>query len=107
MELFIPTRIQKDNVFGKGFGVAEMKKTVFTAVIGLLVGATIGLIWFNQSFQTVLIATVITGTIFAGIGYFVFTKNTINLSVYHYITLIKTHLSSQHLYLYKRLEEWT
>lgn len=105
-ELFIPTRIQKDNKFGKGFGQKEMNRTVIFAIFGLGFGLGLGLLIFNTNLQTILITMTIVGLISASLGYLVSMKNSINLSVWHYLILFSEFLRGQKLYKYRRLEEW-
>ena len=105
-ELFIPTRIHKDNAFGKGFGKKEMERTVIFSIGGLAIGLAIGIIVTNTNLQSILITTTIVGLISTVIGYFLSVKNSINLSVWHYLTIIKEFYKNQKLYKYKRLEEW-
>lgn len=106
MELFIPTRMGKDNIFGKGFGKKEMKRTVVFSVIGLALGLIAGLSIFNANFQSVMISTVVGGVITTSIGYFVTQKNSINLSVYDYVHIIKVFFITQQFYKFKKLKEW-
>lgn len=105
-ELFIPTRINKDNIFGKGYGKAEMRRLTITILIGVAVGAVVGISWFNKSLQDILVASVAGGIAFAFFGYILFTKNSINLSAYHYILLFRDFMLKQQMYRYKRLNEW-
>lgn len=105
MDLFIPIKINKDNVFAKGIGNKEMKRIVIGALIGLPVGLLTGFI-FAQGIQALLIITVITTAIFAAITYFVVLRTPINLSVYVFIGLLKKHLKEQKFYKYKKLKEW-
>ncbi len=106
MELFIPTKIYKDNKYGKGFGKTEMRRTIVISLIGLVIGLITGLTIFNSDFQTILMSTVIVGVVFAVVGFFVSIRNSINLSVYHYLSIMINFLKYQKLYKYKKLKEW-
>lgn len=106
MELFIPTKINKKDKFGKGFGKDEMRRTVISAIIGLLIGLVVGLIFLNRSYEHILISTVIGGGLLGINGYFISIRNSINLSVYYYLTLMIDFIKQQKKYKYKKLKEW-
>lgn len=104
--MFIPTKIQKDNIFGKGFGKVEMKRTLVFTVVGVVTGLLLGVFIFNENFQSILIATVAGGGAITALGYFICVKISINLSIYDYIQLILTFTKTQQFYRYKKLKEW-
>lgn len=106
MELFIPARINKDDKFGKGFGKAEMRRTAIFVVFGLGTGLCFGLLFFYTAIQTILLATVAGGAFTGVVGYFFSVKNSINLSVAHYIAMVKRFYNEQRFFLYKKLKEW-
>ncbi|MEG0894495.1 MAG: hypothetical protein RSE93_02190 [Oscillospiraceae bacterium] len=106
MELFMPTKIQKDNVYGNGFGKSEMKRTVITIFVGLAIGVLLGVFIFNSNFQTILLSIVFSGVVFGAIGYYSNLKNSINLSFHHFIVLIFNFLKGQKHYKYIKMEEW-
>lgn len=83
-----------------------MKRTVVFALIGLVLGLIAGLSFFNINFQSVMISTVVGGVITTSIGYFVTVKNSINLSLYDYVHIIKLFFITQQFYKFKKLKEW-
>lgn len=105
-QLFIPTKMQKDSIFGKGFGKSEMRRTSLFVVVGVALGLLTGLVFFNDNFQTIAISVVSVGGFVTGIGYFICVKMAINLSIYDYISIMKKFFSSQRQYSYIKLKEW-
>ncbi len=105
MELFIPTRINKDNIFGNGFGKKEVKTIVIAIILSLIVGFVIG-ICFLHDIKAILILTVCVGLVTAVVSHYLLVKDSLNLSVYIYIQLIVAFLKNQKFYQYKRLKEW-
>lgn len=105
-ELFIPTKINKNDKYFKGFGVKEMIRTAIFTGIGLAVGLFVGIMFFNQSFSTILISLILIGSLFAVLGYMFFVRIDINLSLFDFI-YHQIHFSKgQKLYLYKREREF-
>ncbi len=105
MDLFIPTKINKDNIFANGIGKKEVKRIITGTLISLPIGLVIGLLLMS-GIRAVLISIVITGSLFACVTYLIVLKTSINLSVYIFVGLLKAYLKGQKYYKYKKLKEW-
>ncbi|WMJ24300.1 hypothetical protein RBG61_06445 [Paludicola sp. MB14-C6] len=105
MDLFIPTKINKDEKFAKGFGKKEFKRLIVTIAVTLISSFTISIL-ATRSLQLAAIIAVSICVFVGGISYFLFVRVANNLSVYNYIQLTIKFIREQQFYRYKKLKEW-
>lgn len=94
--LRIPKTIKTKTEFFVGFGVAELIKTLLITGISIIVAYIVYII--KQETITPVLVVIITATV----SVVLFTKNTINFSLYDYIVNIIKFQFSQKEYKYRK-----
>lgn len=102
-DLFVPTKIAKEDIYGKGFGKRELKRLVPFIGIGALCGAAFAMIK-SMPIKSFMISTVVGALIAGGFGYFLFQKNSINISMYDYLAIMVKFFKSQKLFVYQKMK---
>lgn len=105
MELFIPSKIDRNSKYGKGIGSKEFRKTVLSGVISLPIALIICSMCFKE-FQIVLLASVASSGLIVCLATVFFKKIISGRSVYDILRYMIFFLKEQQLYKYKKLKEW-
>lgn len=106
MGLFMPTKIQKDNIFGEGIGKKEVKKISFSVLIGGVLGICIGIIFFRANSQMFIFSVVLSAGIIGMIAFFTYKKMSTNFCIADYLRFMLSFIKFQKMYKYNRLKEW-